>query len=551
MQGWPIYYKDRLYIANLNSNIGIITLWSPIHTILPKLNQDQFAIGGQLYSKRGINFVIRNILAYPRIDTIIICGSNLSGSAESLINFLENGVDGENNVIGVEKSPIDKEIDRELLELFRSRVRLVKLVNEFRPETIQAELNKFSKADQGLWSEPKTFAEPEKVTAEKFPSEKSHFTIRSGTIKDAWVQIIRHIMKFGSTKGAIKVGNIKELLNITTIIEDEDPNNPDIPDWFNFDNADLKLYYKGFFSKEADSEDYNYGQRIFSHPLGIPNEEYKSPNNTKTADSFITVIKNQVCNSGVASLCKTTLDSSFRWNDKNSLFEGITLNQLEEVYLKLKNYKYDRGAILSIWNPWVDNISRGWQSDPSTSSGQVKSGNVPCMTQLQFAYREHKLHLTAYFRANDMFDAWPRNAFALRKLQFDLAKKLDMKPGHLITISSIAQIYESNFDEAGKIMERFHEKAFCHYEQRGNFIIELEGDEIIARHTDTSGNEIMEEFRINGKEPRAAIRLGDILIANLGISEIAHALDLGRELQKAEIAVKNGLKYRQDKDLEL
>jgi thymidylate synthase len=116
MESWPIYYKDRLHIANLKSNVGIVTLWSPVQTILPKLNQKQFAIGGQLYSKRGINFLIRNILANPSIDTIIICGSNLSGSAEALINFIEIGVDEENNVIGVEKSPIDKEIDRESLE---------------------------------------------------------------------------------------------------------------------------------------------------------------------------------------------------------------------------------------------------------------------------------------------------------------------------------------------------------------------------------------------------------------------------------------------------
>lgn len=525
MDSWPIYYKDRLFIANPRSNIAIITLWTPMETILSKLDQNMFCVGGQLYSKRGINYVIRNILANPIIDTIIICGSNLSGSAESLINFVEKGIDKENNVIGVEKSTIDKEIDREYLEKFRKNIKIVNLAGEIRPDFIQKVLYDYhtQKGSKSYWCEPKIFSESEKIELklEKFPSEKSTYLIRSGYIKDAWVQALQKIMKFGSKKGMIKVGEVKELVNLIIVVEEENPNKPDIPDWFNFDKNDLKLYYKNFFSKEISSEDYNYGQRMFSHPLGIPINDYKSLNNSKTAYTF---------------------KERYPYYDELGCF---TLNQIEEVYLKLKNYKYDRGAIVSIWNPWIDNLNKGWQSDEKVQ----KAGNVPCLTQIQFAYRDHVLHMTAYFRSNDIFNAWPRNAFALRKLQFDIAKKLDMKPGFLTTISSLAQIYEANFNDAGKILEKFKDKVFCRYDMRGNFIVELDGNEIVVKHTDASGNEILEEFRIDGMTPRAAIRLGDAIINNLGISEIGHAMDLGRELQKAEIAVKNGLKYIQDKDL--
>lgn len=524
MEAWPIYYKERVYIANLKSNVGVVTLWSPMQTILPKLKQDSFCVGGQLYSKRGINFIIRNILANPVIDTLIVCGANLSGSAESLINFIEKGIDEENNVVDVDKSPIDAEIEKEALETFRKNVKVINLVGEFKPENIQAEIDKNHKEGRERWADPQTFPEPEKITADKFPSEKTTYTIRAGDIKDAWVQILRNIMKFGNKKGMIKVGEVRELVNVVTVIEDENPYKPDIPDWFNFNAEDLKLYYQGFFSKEASSEDYNYGQRMFSHPLGIPNDDYKSDKNTATSKDFWSKVK-----------------------AKRESLEPLTLNQVEEIYLKLKNYKYDRGAVISIWNPWTDNISKGWQSDENLQ----KAGNVPCMTQLQFAYRDHKLHLTAYFRSNDMFDAWPRNAFALRKLQFDLAKKLDLKPGFLTTISSLAQIYEPNYDSAKNLIDKFKDKLFCRYEMRGNFIIEIEGTEIVAKHMDTSGNEQLNEYRVDGMTPRAAIKMGDILINALGVSEIQHAMDLGRELQKAEIAVKNKLRYTQDKDIDL
>lgn len=516
---WPLYYKDKLYIANTKSNVGIITLWTPMQAILPNLNQKQFCIGGQLYSKRGINFILRNILANPVIDTLIICGSNRSESAESVINFIDKGVDSEHNVVGVDKSPIDKEIPLEVINEIRSRIKYINLVNNSSFKKVQEELDKLNlKESNSLWSTPRIFPDPEPVTADKFPSEKSTFTVRGAYIKEVWPQVLRHIMKFGSVKGMIKVGEVKELVNLVTVIEEEDPYKPEMVDWFNFNKSDLKLYYKGFFEKEAVDEDYGYGARMFSYPLGIPNNEYKSQTNTLNANSF-----------------------KESYNIKNT----ISLNQVEEIYLKLKNYKYDRGAVISIWNPWVDNIAVGWMSDTDKS----KSGNVPCMTQLQFSYREHKLMLTAYFRSNDMYDAWPRNAFALRKLQFDLAKKLDLKPGFLTIVSSLAQIYDGNWESASKIVEKYKNITFCRPDPRGSVVIEVEGDNIVLSHMDTSGNNVLQQFKVDGKQPKAAQRASDLLLENIIFSELPHAMDIARELQKAEIAIKHGFKFTQDRDL--
>jgi len=142
---WPIYYKEKLHIANPTSNVGIVTLWTPMQAILPNLDQNEFNIGGQLYSKVGVNYIIRNILANPVIDTLIVCGANRSGSADALINFIEKGVDKENAVIGVDKANIDKEIDKESLELFRKKVKVVKLLDNSSHSKVSEELKKVSK----------------------------------------------------------------------------------------------------------------------------------------------------------------------------------------------------------------------------------------------------------------------------------------------------------------------------------------------------------------------------------------------------------------------
>ena len=68
---------------------------------------------------------------------------------------------------------------------------------------------------------------------------------------------------------------------------------------------------------------------------------------------------------------------------------------------------------------------------------------------------------------------------------------------------------------------------------------------------DASGNEELEQFRINGMMPKAAQRMSDILLTNLVFSEMPHAMDIARELQKAELAVKNGLIFKQDQELKI
>ena len=50
---------------------------------------------------------------------------------------------------------------------------------------------------------------------------------------------------------------------------------------------------------------------------------------------------------------------------------------------------------------------------------------------------------------------------------------------------------------------------------------------------------------------RTAIEIVNTLIREKYISSLQHAADMGIELCKAEIAMKNNLKYIQDKDLNL
>jgi len=50
-------------------------------------------------------------------------------------------------------------------------------------------------------------------------------------------------MRFGVLKPNHYADDAKELINITTVITDEDPDNPNLKEYFDFDKEDLKPIY--------------------------------------------------------------------------------------------------------------------------------------------------------------------------------------------------------------------------------------------------------------------------------------------------------------------
>jgi dihydropteroate synthase len=85
---------------------------------------------------------------------------------------------------------------------------------------------------------------------------------------------------------------------------------------------------------------------------------------------------------------------------------------------------------------------------------------------------------------------------------------------------------------------------------RGYFMISIENKDIMVKHYTPKG-EYIQEFRQNGTEEKASVLMYRKLLLADAVSEISHAFDLGAELQKAEMAIKRGIKYKQDDELKL
>lgn len=496
--GWPLYFKDRLYVGNLNSSVGIATCWLPKEVIVSELSSDSFSVCGQLYTKRGINPLVRNLLSNTRIRFLVVCGVDRQGSGEALLNLFEKGLekrlgnDGNLESYYIKDDPesrLDKEISEEsILKLIRSIE-----VLDMRGKSV----SEIKKVVQELptkepYSSAEIFPEPKSDLKDAYPTDLAVFKVRRDKISEAWLDVLKIVLRFGiDTVGMY--GVVKQVNNLCVVVENEDTKSPSLPDYLGFNDQSLFKYYEGFFNKNEDNlESYTYGERIYD------------------------------------------------W--------GGNINQYEEIVKKLKRYKYDRGAIIVLWEVNRDNFPPTGQE--IKEKGQTKGWKVPCLVMISAQYLNDKLFLTAVFRNNDMFGAWVLNAFALRRFQETLCKELEIEPGPLITISQIAEIYEYDWDGAEKIVSANDSTSrTCIYDPRSYYTVKVDGKDILCEFFSPDGLRQLASFRVDGTKPKAARDLCALAIKDMLLSDLGSAADLGRQLAKAESAIKLGLVFEQDRPL--
>lgn len=262
--GWPIYFSDSLIKGNPESEVTIATLWTPAKLIADKIDPKLFSVIGQLYSKEGINFILRNILANPRIRYIIICGTELSGSGKALVDFFAKGVDKENNIIDNDFAAIHKEIPFEALELVRKNVRCENLIGVTDVEVIKEKIKNYQLAGKSF-CEPQTFPEPKNDLAISFPSEETVYPIRGKYVSAVWLEIIKHIWRFGTIRNNFYGGSVREIFNIAAVVTDEDSLDPKMFPYMQVSKEEIEKYCQYILNGNKGDEVYTYGERLWNY----------------------------------------------------------------------------------------------------------------------------------------------------------------------------------------------------------------------------------------------------------------------------------------------
>ncbi|MCC5994380.1 MAG: thymidylate synthase [Candidatus Aenigmarchaeota archaeon] len=207
-------------------------------------------------------------------------------------------------------------------------------------------------------------------------------------------------------------------------------------------------------------------------------------------------------------------------------------NQINYLIDKLSKSPYSRRALVVSWDHEKDqNIE-----------------NPPCIIGVQGIITENFYNHTVIIRSNDMFKAWPVNFVA----QIELAKFIvneinkrantDYKLGSVTSISISAHIYQTDFERAKKVIEKYSGKMKEFVEDpKGNFLIYLENGKVVLEHR-TPDNSIVlwkNSFE-NFEQAYEFLKSGNMF------SFASHAFYLSKELKNAFEKLKKGEEYEQD-----
>lgn len=483
----PMYKGSRLVTGNPESSTGIVTLWTKAKELAAKIDMNDYCVMGNLYSaERGLDLLVRNLLANPQIDRLVITGVDFSKSGIVLADFFEKGF-YRGKTETTEKDTwrvnsqyegyIDTDIPEQDLELLRQSISIARA-----PDITNFD---FSGMKTPALKREKKMYEKKEEEVKKFVGEDMGHIVRGRNVAEAWLKILDTILKFGKVNGTHYDDQQKEIVNLLSIIENEDPNNLFIPDYMPADRQHVTEYIPRI-TKDM--------------PGGIHKNEY-------------------------------TYGSRMR--------SWFGHDQVKAAIDKLCRESISRAVVISLWDPVKD----------------LTIGGSPCLNHIWLRIRDSRLHMTCIFRSHDMFEGYPENAYGLRVLQEDIRKEIvsrtgmDINLGHLMILSQSAHIYDDSWERCQTIIHKYLAKSqrsmMSTFDPRGNFIISTDSGSITMEHTSPAKEVI---GRYTGKTAREIM---DQIIFDNVISLVPHALDIGAELQKAEIAIRMGIEYNQDNPLSL
>lgn len=514
-----LYFADRLHVVNPYGDVGVLTLWTPVRTVRDYLERavdlnssvTRIAVLGNLYGD-GLPQLVRNLLWNPQIRYLLILGQNLSDSAKEVMNLLTTGVELTERLgqmrfrIKNTSRYLDVDFDPELLTGWVKPVVLNKLSLS---ETMTGVYNFFTNLPPKLecvQRERKHFPLPNYQPV-YYPSNPHAHTIVSHYPLEAWLEVVFQVLRFGipttlaAEKRRIELYNLKVV--ITEPAEDSDSDLQSV----GYTLESLHAYQREILcSVDRQHEtDYSYGERLRKYWLR--REQSKM------------------------AVCSVT-----------SLPRQQPIDMLEVAASELARNQNSRKVLLSLWDPSRD-LGTGF--------------DVPCLTTLFFRVLQGALTVTATFRAHNVMSAWLRNLYGIMAIQKEVAFRAgDLPLGPIIVISQSISIdldAPERLDLAQQIAAaRKNHSSFLDKNKKGStaeksfqmdpngyftFTIDQVTKEIVA--VQKSLGETLNYYR-----GRTAIAIEKQIIRDKAISDVGHALYVGRQLTLLETQV------RKNKDLE-
>jgi thymidylate synthase len=488
----PLYFGDKLTVINPYGHIGVVTLWSKVDYVKAKFEEagidlEKIAVFGNLYGN-GLREMLRNLLNNRQIQLLLICGNNRSGSAEELENFFNPNLGVEPVTSSLVRYRIPKKRQIEGPELIPIRIRGTKRIidNMVRPEHFEGrpfKLVNFGDPHQaGVIEEIKSLIADFKPLS--LPDNIINLAIELPEVE---------VQYFPSNpRGHVVVRDTileawKEVLHL------------------------LSRFGRRVTLKKGDRLELQHVKVVVEKPRFESEDKLRAVN-----------LDPERLRRYQEDILRGEMRPDETYNYGHRLRRYFNIDTLAACAERLKRDPEDRKSYVTLW-------------DNTRDLDQVEGR--PCLVSLYFRQFEGKLTLSATFRTHNAMDAYPMNLYGLHAIQKWVAKEADLAPGALVVISHSLGLDPRELDRALLIIGKRPFKV--RLDPMGYFRITLDGKDILVEHR-------FEDVTLKEYRGKKAERLQHEIARDVALSDINHAIYLGRQLARAEAALKDGREFVQE-----
>jgi thymidylate synthase len=525
----PLYFRDRLTVINPQGVIGVVTLWSKPDYVIERFREagvdlepatSPIAVFGTLYGN-GLREMLRNLLFNPQIQTLLICGHDRSGSRQELVNFFDLGIE-----------PVESSLVRYRRPLGFDPVSTCRIRNTKRLIDDLVRPEQFGKPPQliilGDPGEEQTIARVKDFFAflgELIPEQKIEITKAEGVGSEEAVGIPRVIQiikpKGIPSGGALGIPIVSHgpIIPLPEVELTHFPSNPrthqvvrDTP----LEAWKEVLYLLTRFGRRVTLKK---GERLELQHVKVVVEKPRFEAEEKLLACHLDPARLRRYQE---DLLKGELRPDETYHYGHRLRSHFGLDTLAACAVRLKEDPEDRKAYVALWDS---------SSDLTGAEGR------PCLVSLFFRKFDDKLTLSATFRTHNALDAWLLNVYGLMAIQEWVAARARLKPGALTVVSHSLGLDPRELDRALTVIGKRPFKI--HTDPMGYFRVTVDEGEILVEHR-------FEDVTLKEYRGKKAVHLQHQIARDLALSDINHAIYLGRQLAKAEMALKEGRAFMQD-----
>lgn len=313
--------------------------------------------------------------------------------------------------------------------------------------------------------------------------------VAADMLREVWPLVLRNAMRFGRTVPT-QYGQTREVLNLVSVIRDPAASAPGLP--WEVGVEQVEDYKRQLVeSVVPEGAPYSYGSRLRGA--------------CSWAAPYVVACKRCKASFAKAESDLTCPKCGRKGERQTDGIPGAAVDQIEAVEKLLREAPGTRAAYLTPWRPDEDAgkesgrpclVGITFRAVETKPEGPVKWDDG---WKHRFAHAgepaEYMLHTTVVFRSHYLFGAYLLNLAAVCMWACELAEKLGMGAGPVTCVSQSAHVYDRDWEAAERVIAEAKWPAI-RMDQRCTFVVEVVSDPPEIDETEGPFEGRHEHFRV-------------------------------------------------------